>query len=472
VTPISYRREALLALLPVLFVLWTVALSIDARPARPTPRVVAPRPVIGEMPVTFSNQVVRILQAHCQTCHRTGGIAPFSLVSYGDAFENRVNIVLQTSQRKMPPWHVDTSCATYQGDPSLTSQEIATLSRWVSAGVPQGDPRDLPPARVFPDGWELGPPDQVLTVSEPITPDFGNGDLYRCFVLPTGLSEDKYVSAVEVMPGSRRMVHHVILFVDTTGAARQLDERDPGPGYTCFGGPGFDLSPTSASLGGWVPGNTPRRLPDGVGMTLPRGSNVVMQVHYSARSGVREADVSSVGLYFARGVVHKRLLFAPVINQSFTIPAGASDHEVTASIPFLPFPVHVLTVTPHMHLLGREMSVTATRPDASRQCLVRVPDWDFHWQATYMYQTPIALPFGSRVDLSARYDNSPGNPENPNNPPQDVHWGENTTDEMCIAFLGVTLDEEDLSPSEEVGTSSAARAPFDWDGFWGRLPMR
>jgi copper type II ascorbate-dependent monooxygenase-like protein len=403
--------------------------------------------VIGEeAAVTFSNQVVRILQDHCQTCHRPGGIAPFALVSYGDAYENREKIVEQTSQRLMPPWHVDGSCAAYEDDPSLTPAEIETLSRWVEAGAPQGNPRDLPPARTFPDGWELGAPDHVLTMPEPVTPDFGSGDVYRCFVLPTSFAEDRYVSAVEVLPGVREMVHHVILFVDTAGAAPALDARDSGPGYACFGGPGFDVSLASSSLGGWVPGNRPRRLPDGVGMPLPRGSNVVMQVHYSSKSGVRRPDSSSVGLYFASGVVHKRLLFVPVINQSFTIPAGASDHEVTAAIPFLPFPVHVVTVTPHMHLLGRSMNVRATRPNGQSVCLARVPDWDFHWQATYTYRTPVALPFGSRIDVSSRYDNSAANPENPNSPPRDVRWGESTTDEMCIAFLGVTLDEEDLAP--------------------------
>ena len=433
--------------LTTVFALWTVSLLAQSAtvPSRPSPRVVSPRPPLGEVPVTFTNQVVRILQARCQACHRPGGIAPFSLVSYGDAFVNRVNIVLQTSQREMPPWRVDSSCAGYEDDPSLTQAEIDTLARWVSAGAPQGDPRDLPEPRFFPDTWELGPPDQVLTMPEPMTPDFDDGDVYRCFVLPTDFPEDRFVSAVEVMPGSRRMVHHVILFVDAAGAARGLDEAEPGPGYTCFGGPGFDVSVTSASLGGWVPGNRPRLLPDGVGMPLPRGSNVVMQVHYSERSGVQESDVSSVGLYFSRGSVRKRLLFAPVINQAFTIPAGAADHEVAASIPFLPFGVHVVNVTPHMHLLGRTMKVTATLPDGRQVCLVDVPDWDFHWQGTYTYETPVALPFGTRVDLSARYDNSAANPENPNSPPRDVRWGEGTTDEMCIAFLGVTLDAENLA---------------------------
>ncbi|HZI67835.1 MAG TPA: ascorbate-dependent monooxygenase [Thermoanaerobaculia bacterium] len=447
-TPPQVVRRLVFGGLIAAFALWTVVLLAQSPtvPSRPSPRVVSPRPLLGEAPVTFSNQVVRILQARCQACHRTGGIAPFSLTSYGDAFVNRVNIVLQTSQRHMPPWHVDSSCAAYEDDPSLTQAEIDALARWVSAGAPQGDPRDLPEPRVFPDGWELGPPDSVLTMPEPMTPDFKDGDVYRCFVLPTSFPEDRFVSAVEVAPGSRRMVHHVILFVDTAGGARQLDAAQAGPGYTCFGGPGFDVSATSASLGGWVPGNRPRPLPDGVGMPLPKGADVVMQVHYSERSGVEEPDVSSVGLYFAKSAVRKRLLFAPVINQSFTIPAGASNHEVTASIPFLPFGVHVLNVTPHMHLLGKTMKVTATLPDGRQVCLVDVPDWDFHWQGTYTYKTPVALPFGTRIDLSAHYDNSSENDHNPNDPPKDVRWGEGTADEMCIAFLGVTLDAENLAP--------------------------
>jgi hypothetical protein len=438
-------RGALLSVVPALFAFWTMALTKDAQIVRPPPRVVAHRPVIGEAPVTFSNQVVRILQDKCQTCHRTGGIAPFSLVSYGDAYENREKIVEQTGARTMPPWHVDSTCAAYEDDPSLTPQQIDVFSRWVAAGAPQGDPHDLPPARTFPDGWELGTPDHVLQMPEAMTPDFGNGDVYRCFVLPTAFGEDRFVSAVEVSPGVREMVHHVILFVDANGAAPALDARDAGPGYSCFGGPGFEVSLASSGLGGWVPGNRPRRLPDGIGMPLPRGANVVMQVHYSSKSGVRRPDSSSVGLYFANGAVNKRLLFLPVINQTFTIPAGAADHEVKASIPFLPFPIHVLNVTPHMHLLGRRMAVTATLPDGHSVCVVDVPDWDFHWQGTYTYSTPLALPFGTRIDLAARYDNSAENPENPNQPPRDVGWGENTTDEMCIAFLGITLDEENLA---------------------------
>ena len=456
-------------ILPALFGLWTAYLLAQTRPGvsrRPPPRTVDPRPPSAAEPVTFNKQVVRILQNNCQKCHRDGGIAPFSLTTYADAFAKRAQISIAVSGRVMPPWHAGAGCADYRNDPSLSAQDIATLTQWVAAGAVEGDARDLPPPRTFGDGWSLGQPDMVLAMPEPMRPDFSRGDVYRCFVLPTGLQQDRYVSAAEVVPGSPTMVHHVILFVDSTGVSEQLDAQEPGPGYTCFGGPGFSMV---SSLGAWAPGNAPSLLPDGIGMPLPGNSRVVMQVHYSALAGVSESDRTSVGVYFARSAVRKRFLFVPVINTDFVIPAGAADQEVRASIPFIPFGVHVYSITPHMHLLGRKMTVRATMADGSSRCLVDVPDWDFHWQRTYEFRDPIALPFGSRVDLTARYDNSAENPQNPNSPPREARWGEATTDEMCIAFLGVTVDAENLA-----GEASKAGAPFSsplWDVQWP-LPPR
>jgi hypothetical protein len=195
-----------------------------------------------------------------------------------------------------------------------------------------------------------------------------------------------------------------------------------------------------------------------------------MQIHYTALAGISATDRTSVGLYFARPPVRKRLLIVPMINTSFLIPAGAADYEVTASIPFLPFGVHLYSITPHMHLLGRKMTVRATLPDGRQQCLVDIPDWDFHWQRSYDFKSPIALPAGSRVDLSARYDNSSGNPQNPNSPPRDVRWGENTTDEMCIAFLAATLDSENLTASSALAPAASPAASSLWDVDWPVSP--
>jgi hypothetical protein len=432
-----------------------------------TPRVVPPRGATGGA-VTFSKEIVRILQANCQKCHREGGIGPFPLITYADAYSHRADILVNTTQRKMPPWHVSSACNSYEGDPSLSDADLAAITNWVASVAPEGDPRDLPLPATFPSGWTLGTPDLVLTMPQSFKPDFSKGDVYRCFVLPTGLTEDRYVRAAEILPGARTMVHHVILFLDTSGQAQKLDEAEPGLGYTCFGGPGFDVNPLASTLGGWAPGNEPRFLADGLGLPLPKGAAVVMQVHYSAQNGTGGSDQSNLGIYVTKAPVQKRVLVAPVINQNFIIPAGMADYEVTASIPFLPFDAHLIAVTPHMHLLGRTMRLTETRPDGQTVCLVDVPDWDFHWQASYYYKSAIAAPTGTGLYLSAHYDNSSGNPLNPNNPPKAVGWGENTTDEMCIGFLAFTLDSENLSGSGAVSPERAAEISAA-ESFLGEL---
>lgn len=454
VLSLQRRRRRLLACLAAVGCVWAGwALAQERqqveRPRRP--RVVS-RPPIGTLPPTFNSEVVRILQANCQRCHHEGGIGPFPLMTYADAFSHKNDIVFQTASRKMPPWHVDSACNAFESDPSLSASDTATLSAWVGAGAREGNLSDLPAPQTFPATWSLGDPDMILSMQESYKPNFNQGDIYRCFVLPANLSEDRFVRAAEILPGARKMVHHVILYVDTSGKARNLDEADPGPGYSCFGGPGFSVAALSPSLGGWAPGNQPRFLPDGLGMSLPKGASVVMQVHYSAHNGIGTADQSSLGIYFTRAPVQKRVLIAPVVNTSFTIPPGASDYEVTASIAFLPFDAHLIAVTPHMHLLGTTMKVKARTLDGAETCLADVPRWDFNWQATYTYKNAVAAPVGTNLPLSARYDNSSDNIRNPNSPPKGVGWGESTTDEMCIGFLNFTLDAENL-------TSAVAASP-------------
>lgn len=393
---------------------------------------------------TFNKEVVRILQSHCQTCHHDGDIAPFPLMTYQDSYPYREQIVEKTGARLMPPWHVDNRCAKFEGDPSLTDEEIQTIASWVSAGAPEGSPQDAPAPLNFTGGWKLGVPDLELRMPEAFTPSFTSGDVYRCFVLPTNTTQDRWVKSVEVLPGNRSMVHHVLLFIDTTNQATDKDASEPGPGYACFGGPGFTLSVDTGLLAGWAPGARPQILPDGVGTKLPKGAKVVMQVHYSAQSGVIAPDNTSVGVNYATAPVHKQFRTIPLVNQTFKIPAGNPDYPVTASIPFIPVGVHILGVFPHMHLLGKTMKIETTAIDGTKKCLINVPDWDFHWQGTYTYPEPVGITPGMRIDMRATYDNSAQNPENPNSPPKDVTWGENTKDEMCLAFLGITLDYENL----------------------------
>ena len=449
-----------------------LAQSVESGAPARRPRVLPPRDPLAPAGVTFNKEVVRILQASCQGCHHDGGIGSYPLVTYSDAYTHKNDILFNVTERKMPPWHVNSSCNAFEDDPSLSAADIATLSKWVTSGAPEGDPRDLPAPLTFPSTWSLGNPDLVLTMPEPMKPNFNQGDVYRCFVLPTNLAEDRYARAVEILPGARKMVHHVILFIDTSGQAQKLDDADPGPGYTCFGGPGFSVNALAPSLGGWAPGNQPRFLPDGLGMPLPKGAAVVMQVHYSAHNGIGASDQSSVGIYFTKAPVQKRFLIAPVINQNFLIPAGASDYEVTATIPYVPFDAHLIAVTPHMHLLGKTMKVTAITPENQTACLADVPDWDFNYQATYTYKNAVAAPLGTKLLLSAHYDNSSDNMRNPNNPPKAVGWGERTTDEMCIGFLTLTLDAENLASSRAAALERASELvavePF-LQSLWSQL---
>ena len=410
----------------------------------------------GEAPATFSNQVVRIFQANCQECHHPGDIAPFSLMTYEDAAPWAEAIREKTASREMPPWKASPGCGEFLGERRLSDDDIATIARWAAAGAPEGDPADLPPAVEFPDTWKLGEPDAVL-VTTPNGYRLREGeteDVYRCFTVAPDFDADRFITAVEVRPGNRAVVHHVLLFVDRTGVSIGLDQADPGPGYTSFGGPGFL---PSGGLGGWAPGAPPSVLPDGVGYMVPRGARVVMQVHYKP-TGVEETDRTEVGLYFARAPVRKDALWLPVINQSFTIPAGAEDYPVTAAVE-LPAWANLTmhTIAPHMHLLGRTMEVKATYPDGTERCLIDIDDWHFHWQGQYRYREPVPLPGGTRISLVARYDNSERNHHQPSFPPVDVSWGEKTTDEMCIAFLGITVDAANRDVSSPALSAATVR---------------
>ncbi|HEX9163666.1 MAG TPA: cytochrome c, partial [Thermoanaerobaculia bacterium] len=208
-------------------------------------------PVTGP---TFSREVVRIFEAHCQSCHHAGDIAPFSLTTYADAKPWAAQIKIMTQTRQMPPWKATAGCGVFADARTISQDEIDTIAKWVNAGAPEGNPADLPPALDFSSGWTLGQPDLVLSYPETFTPP-ANGDTYRCLPLPTNLSDDKYVSAIDIHPGDRKTVHHVIAFIDKGTDAQRLDDNEAGPGYTCFGGPGFSINdPGAATLGGWAPG--------------------------------------------------------------------------------------------------------------------------------------------------------------------------------------------------------------------------
>jgi len=408
-------------------------------------RPVVPPPAVATTGPTFNKEVVRIFQDHCQTCHHPGDIGPISLMDYAGAYPNRLQIKLMTKTHQMPPWKPTAACGDFADVRGLSQEEIDTLAKWADNGAPEGNPADLPQPLVFAGGWALGEPDLVLSYSQPYTPP-SSGDMYRCFPIPTNLVADQYVEAVDVKPGDAATVHHVIAYLDTTGASQKLDDDDAGPGYTSFGGPGFSIiDPSASTLGGWAPGARPTKLPEGVALSLPASSRVVLQVHYHPHNGAPKPDTTRIGIYFAKKKPSKLLRILPLINQTFTIPPNDPNYKVTAAftVPLF-FDAHAWLIAPHMHLLGRKMHVTATLPSGKTECLIDIDDWDFNWQGMYRFNNAVALPAGTRVALEAFYDNSSDNYRNPNVPPQSVSWGEATTDEMCIAFIGVTLDNENL----------------------------
>jgi hypothetical protein len=430
-------REALEALLADRPVPRSRTLPLGCAIFRDRPSA-APRP--GRASVTYTRDVARILNERCVACHRHGEVAPFALETYAQARAWAASIKEYTARRLMPPWKPVAGHGDFQDERGLTDGQIATLAAWADAGAPEGSRKDLPPAPRFaaPGSWTLGTPDQVLQPVRAYHLEAEGKDVYRNFVLPIDVKEDQWLSGVEFQPDNRAVVHHMVLYLDPTGRSAQLDGKETEPGYTV---PGIGIGVPNAEFGEvWVPGSMARRLPPGVAVKVPAGAKLVLQVHYH-KSGKPDVDRSRAALYFIKTPVEKQLRMAAMGNVTLLLPPGDDHHEVRTSLT-LPFDVHAHSIFPHMHMLGREMKVTATLPDGTVKPLIWIRDWDFNWQATYYFKEPVALPKGTKIDLVAAYDNSEKNPRQTAHPPREVRFGEQTTDEMCFCFFGLTLDGE------------------------------
>ncbi len=395
-------------------------------------------------PITFTRDVAPILQANCQTCHRPGGIAPFSLLTYDDAKSMAEAIQYFTGQRIMPPWKAADGYGEFQDSRRLTDAQIQTLSDWVDAGTPEGDPKDLPPQRAFLDGWTLGTPDVVLELGETFTVPAQGGDVFRAFVLPFHPRHDFWLAALEVLPGDRQTAHHALIYLDPAGKSPALDAASPGPGFS----PGVLFSPR-VLLDAWVSGSVPHLLPAGTAFQIPAHSYVVIDMHYRT-NGVAHQDHTRLGLYFAHGPIDKRVRMGVVGTENFAIPANNPAYTVHANSGPLPRDITVHSVFPHMHRVGKEMKATATLPGGIARPLIWVRDWDDHWQLSYAFKEPRKLPATSRIDIQAIYDNSSDNPHNPNYPPIPVKFGGLSTDEMCFFYLRYTVDDEHLLQDQRI----------------------
>ena len=380
---------------------------------------------------TYSQHVSRIVQKNCEGCHRPGQIGPFSLTNYQEVSAFKAEIKRVTQARIMPPWSAVPGHGEFKNERRLTAEEIAILARWVDAGAPMGDPKELPAKAAYNDGWAFGQPDLVYKAAESFTLSGNGPDEYRCFVVASGLTEDRYIRGMEVRPGNRKIVHHVRTFADLTGQARKLDEADPKPGFDCS--LGMTDVYKRVPIGGWAPGLTPQLAPENIGALFPKGSDVVMEVHYH-KNGKTETDQSTLGVYLHKGAVEHIAKSVPVVNPFIKIPAGAEKHEERASYTFRK-DVIATAVLPHMHLLGNEMKMTAVFPDGVRKELVWANPYDFNWQTLYIFKEPMLLPAGTKIEVVGYFNNSESNSKNPNKPLKEIRWGEGTTEEMLVGFV-------------------------------------
>lgn len=385
---------------------------------------------------TFAHDIAPILFEKCAPCHHPGDAAPFSLLTYQDAKKRAIQIAAATRSGFMPPWLPEHGYGDFVGERRLTPEEIAAISKWASAGTPEGPAAESPHPPSFADRWQIGQPDLVIDAPAPVELPASGRDIYWNVIFTPHLTARRWVRAVEIRPGQPRLVHHANLLVDRTGSAH-LQERVPGKGF-----PGMDLeigrSPfyPDGNFLFWKPGATPHIDPDGFAWRLDPGNELVLNLHLQP-SGKKEELRPAIGLYFTDRPQTKFPLLVELENdQALDIPAGTRDFAISDEFK-LPFDCEILGVYPHAHYLGKRLEAWATLPDGGRKWLVRIPDWDPNWQAVFYYREPVALPKDSVVHMRYHYDNSNANVRNPNHPPKLVRAGNQATDEMGHLWLQI-----------------------------------
>ncbi len=427
--------------------------------------------------VNWSEHVAPIIYKHCTSCHRAGEVAPFSLTNYQEAVNWGQMIRYVTGIRYMPPWKPDEKFgADYLGENYLSQEQIATIKAWVDQGMPRGDISKEPPAPVFPNGSQVGKPDLVVSFAQSHLHKGNNKDEYRYFVLRTGLKEAKDLVALEMRPGNRKIVHHALVWVDTTGAAAALDAQTPEYGYVASGSIGnlAQLSFLGQQLPGYVPGSQPTVFNNGMAQRIGPNSDLVVQVHY-APTTADEPDSSTFNLFFAdkpasRNVRSYIMLPFNLRNGPFVINANSvrEFHGVYKT----PVDVSLLGIAPHCHLLGKNWRIFAITPSRDTIPLIRIGDWDFNWQGAYHFKKLKYLPRNTEIHAYATYDNTTNNPFNPNSPPKTVTWGEGTSDEMYylpLIWVPYQPGDENLS-MESVATSQKQVFHFNQNKLYPITP--
>ncbi len=385
--------------------------------------------------VTWSGHIASIIYTNCSNCHNPNGIAPFELMGYQDAYQNGDDILTNVVSRAMPPWPPDPSYSNLAHPRILTEQQISDIADWVNNGMPRGDSLLEPPAPVFNTAAEIVNPDLVL--SAPIYSVNTTNDDYRCFVIPSTLLTEKYLTAIEAVPGDRSVVHHVLIYSDSTSVPASLDAADPDPGYTNFGGTG---SSNSKLIGVWVPGQRAYYSPTGMGIRLPAHTNIIVQIHYpggiSGKTDSTKLFLKLTSNYQREITIDAPLHHLQLDNGFLFIPANTT--RTFYAHYDVPVDISTLGVGPHMHLIGTSILSYCITPSQDTIPFIDIPHWDFHWQGIYSFPKVLKIPAGSTLYSKAVYDNTSANPENPNDPPVNVHLGESTTDEMMLVYFAFT----------------------------------
>ncbi len=381
----------------------------------------------SESTVTYSNQIVRLLQQHCVECHRPGEIAPFNLTDYQEVAGWADMIVEVTRSHQMPPWHASPKHGHFANERRLSLEELDLFKQWADAGAPEGNPIDLPPPRTFTEGWQLPrEPDHVVWMSETPYPVQAEGTVnYQYFSADAGLTDDKWLAGAEVIPGNRAIVHHVIVFVTTDG--KVLDE---------------DRQMVTA----YVPGLRVAPYPAGMAKRLPAGCKFIFQLHYTP-NGVAGKDRTKIGLIFAdpAEITHE-VRTASAGNRRLRIQPKKDNQKFESRVITAPIDLKLLSLSPHMHLRGKSFRYDLTLPDGTRETLLDVPHYDFNWQTAYRLPEPREIPAGAKLQAFAAFDNSPNNLANPD-PSKTVTWGDQSWDEMLLGYIDIAIprDSEDAS---------------------------
>ena len=430
--------------------------------------------------VTFSSDIATIIYDKCTSCHRPGQVGPFSLITYDDVRKRALTIEAVIESDYMPPWKPVNHNVPFSNDRSLSESQKNKLKGWIAAGCPEGDRAATPKPPEFPDGWSLGKPDLVVKMNGQFEVPADGPDIYRSFVFPLQLPEDKWVKAIELRSNAQSAMHHALFFLDSSGNARKMDGSDGKAGIEGMGfladfrgasggnalGRGGLLNrlggfrnqreaagnddgridnTMARSLGGYVPGAMPTKLPGDLAMALPKGSDIVMQTHFHP-SGKRETEQAELALYFADRAPSRQLVTIQVppmfgFGANIDIPAGEKNFRVADSFT-LPMDVQAVSVGGHAHYICRTMKMTARTPAGMDVTLMQIDDWDLDWQDRYLFAEPVSLPAGTVITTDIVYDNSADNPENPYQPPQRIRWGRQSNDEMGSVTLLVVADDE------------------------------